>query len=143
MTGQHRAAASPRDRESVSAEADPSADQPFAPVKSDLLWVPDHDDGSGWAPVDWASAVTGSRYHYRHGAPWDEANVERPPYYRVVTRLESETLRPHENSYVVGRERLADFLAELALAGGAEAIWHVEACPAPPPESRAGGPDDA
>jgi hypothetical protein len=33
-------------------------------------------------------------------------------------------------------ELLADFLGEMALAGGAEVIWHVEPCPEPPPESR-------
>jgi hypothetical protein len=101
------------------------------------LWVPDHADGSGWADVDWVSAARGSRYHYRHGAPWDEANAARPGWYLVVTRLESPELHPHENSYFVERERLADFLAEIALAGGAEVVWHVEPCPAPPPESRA------
>jgi hypothetical protein len=31
---------------------------------------------------------------------------------------------------------LADFLAEVSLAAGAEVIWHVEPCPRPPPESR-------
>jgi hypothetical protein len=33
---------------------------------------------------------------------------------------------------------LADFLAEVSLAAGAEIIWHVEPCPQPPPESRLG-----
>ena len=99
-------------------------------------WVPDNPDGSGWAEVDWASAVRGSRYHYRHGAAFAAALAALPPFYRVVTRLESADLTPHENSYFVPRERLADFLAELSLAGGAETIWHVEACPEPPPESR-------
>jgi len=109
---------------------------PFAPSPRPDLWVPDHDDGSGWAEVDWVSATSGSRYHYRHGSPYAEADAARPGFYRVVTRLESETLRPHENSYVVPRARLADFLAEVALMGGAEIIWHVEACPEPPAESR-------
>ncbi len=103
---------------------------------SDQLWVPDNPDGSGWADVDWASAARGSRYHYRHGAPLAEARAAQPPFYLVVTRLESATLAPHENSYYVPRERLADFLTELALAGGAEVVWHVEPCPEPPPESR-------
>ena len=102
------------------------------------LWVPDNPDGSGWAEVDWASAVRGSRYHYRHGAPLAEARAALPPFYRVVTRLESAALAPHENSYYVPRERLADFLAELALAGGAEVVWHVEPCREPPLESRVG-----
>ena len=35
--------------------------------------------------------------------------------------------------------RLADFLAELSIAGGAEFIWHVEGCAEPPVESRARG----
>ncbi len=117
--------------------------EPFGPVEGDLLWIPDHEDGSGWAEVDWVSAAAGSRYHYRHGAPWAEADAARPAFYRVVTRLESETLRPHENSYVVSRARLADFLAEVTLAGGAEVLWHVEACPSPPGESRVGGVPDA
>ena len=102
----------------------------------DRLWVPDHPDGSGWAEVDWVSAAKGSRYHYRHVGSIDEERVKLPPHYRVVTRLESAALHPHENSYYVARERLADFLAELSLAGGAETIWHVEGCEAPPEESR-------
>ena len=107
---------------------------------ADRLWIPDNPDGSGWADVDWASAARGSRYHYRHGEPADAARRRLPPFYRVVTRLESEDLAPHENSYFLPRERLADFLAEIALAGGAETIWHVEPCVAPPPESRVGAP---
>ena len=99
-------------------------------------WVPDNPDGSGWADVDWVSAVRGSRYHYRHGEPREEALAALPPFYRVITRLESPELIPHENSYYVPRERLADFLAELVLAGGAEVVWHVEPCLDPPPESR-------
>ncbi|MCC6314078.1 MAG: hypothetical protein IT337_08680 [Thermomicrobiales bacterium] len=105
---------------------------------ADHLWTPDNADGSGWADVDWVSAARASRYHYRHGEAWSDANALRPPFYRVVTRLESATLTPHENSYFVHRERLADFLAELAITGGAEAIWHIEPCPDPPSESRAG-----
>jgi hypothetical protein len=107
---------------------------------SDRLWIPDNPDGSGWADVDWASAVRGSRYHYRHTAPLAEARAVLPPFYRVVTRLESEHLHAHENSYYVPRHLLADFLAELALAGGAEIVWHVEPCPEPPLESRVGRP---
>lgn len=99
------------------------------------LWVPDNPDGSGWAPIDWASTAQGSRYHYRHGEPLEVARATAPPFYRIVTRLESETLAPHENSYYVPRDRLADFLAEISLAGGAELVWHVEPCTHPPPES--------
>jgi hypothetical protein len=105
-------------------------------AESDRFWVPSNPDGSGWADVDWASAVRGSRYHYRHAEPLPEARALLPPFYRVVTRLESSELIPHENSYYVPSERLADFLVELALAGGAEVIWHVEPCSSPPPESR-------
>lgn len=101
----------------------------------DDLWMPDNADGSGWAPVDWVSAARGSRYHYRHGLAWDQANAERPCFYLVETRLESEELAPHQNRYYVRREELTDFLAEVALAGGAEVVWHVEACETPPPES--------
>jgi hypothetical protein len=101
-------------------------------------WVPDHSDGSGWADVDWVSAARGSRYHYRHVGPVAEERAKLPPYYRVVTRLESAELHPHQNSYYVPRERLADFLAELSLAGGAEVIWHVEGCEVPPTESNVG-----
>lgn len=105
-------------------------------VSDDDLWVPDNPDGSGWADVDWTSAARGSRYHYRHAAPRDKAQAERPPFYRVVTRLESAALRPHENTYFVAAESLADFLAELIWQGGTEVVWHVEPCDAPPPEAR-------
>jgi hypothetical protein len=100
------------------------------------FWIPDNADGSGWADVDWASASRGSRYHYRHVGTEAEERACLPAYYRVVTRLESEALHAHENSYYVVRERLADFLAEVSLAAGAEVIWHVEPCPNPPPQSR-------
>jgi len=100
------------------------------------FWIPDNPDGSGWAEVDWVSASQGSRYHYRHVGPAVEERARLPAYYRVVTRLESEKLHAHENSYYVTRDRLADFLAEVSLAAGAEVIWHVEPCPCPPPESR-------
>jgi hypothetical protein len=103
---------------------------------SDRLWVPDNPDGSGWADVDWASAARGSRYHYQHGLPIDEARATRPRFYLVRTRLESEELIPHENDYYVTADELADFVAEVAIAGGAEVIWHVEPCDDPPPESR-------
>lgn len=102
----------------------------------DDLWVPDNPDGSGWADVDWVSATRGSRYHYRHAAPRDEALAALPPFFRVVTRLESAELRPHENTYYVPAPALADFLAELVWQGGAEVIWHVEPCDAPPDAAR-------
>lgn len=102
------------------------------------LWVPDNPDGSGWADVDWVSVGRGSRYHYRHGEPLAEAMAKRPPYYRVVTRLESERIEPHENSYYVRSEHLADFLGELVWHGGEETIWHIEPCESPPPEANAG-----
>jgi hypothetical protein len=98
-------------------------------------WIPDNPDGSGWAPVDWMTAIRGGRYHYRHGEPLAVARALRPPFYRVVTRLESVALEPHENSYYVPADALADFLAEMSLLGGAEAIWHVEPCATPPAES--------
>lgn len=107
---------------------------------STRLWVPDNPDGSGWADVDWGSVIRGTRYHYSHATPLTEARAEQPGHYLVVTRLESAELRPHENRYYVPRELLADFLAELALAGGAEVIWHVEPCPRPPAESSPGPP---
>jgi hypothetical protein len=100
------------------------------------FWVPDHPDGSGWADVDWISASRGSRYHYRHVGSVEVERARLPAFYRVVTRLESAELHPHENTYFVARERLADFLAEISIAGGAEVIWHVEPCQTPPPESR-------
>lgn len=101
----------------------------------DRFWTPDNSDGSGWANVDWMSAVRGSKYHYQHGPEYDEAVALLPPFFRVVTRLESDELIPHENSYFIPCEHLGDFLAEIALAGGIEQIWHVEPCPDPPPES--------
>ena len=99
-------------------------------------WVPDRPDGSGWADVDWVSASRGSRYHYRHVGTPEEERKRLPAFYRVVTRLESATLHAHENTYFVAQDRLAEFLAEVSLAAGAEVIWHVEPCPEPPSESR-------
>ena len=105
---------------------------------SDERWIPDNPDGSGWAEVDWVSAVRGSRYFYRHAEPDVEARRLRPGFYRVVTRLDTPLLHaPHENSYYVPSERLADFLAELMLAGGDEVVWHVEPCEMPPAEAHA------
>lgn len=103
---------------------------------SEKLWVPDNPDGSGWADVDWASATRGSRYHYRHVGTREEERLTLPAFYRVVTRLESNSLHPHENSYYVPADKLADLLAELSYAGGAESVWHVEGIESPPPESR-------
>ena len=106
-------------------------------------WVPDFPDGSGWAEVDWVSAIRGSRYHYRHGAERPDADRQRPRWYRVVTRLDTPALHaPHENSYFVAAGALADFLAELTMAGGDEQIWHIEPCPAPPPEANLASPSD-
>jgi hypothetical protein len=105
------------------------------PGTGECFWIPDNPDGSGWAEVDWVSASRGSRYHYRHAGPAAEERARLPAYYRVVTRLESEELHAHENSYYVARDLLADFLAEVSLAAGAEVIWHVEPCSQPPPES--------
>ncbi len=77
-----------------------SSDLSPQPSIEDRLWVPDNPDGSGWADVDWVSAVPGSKYHYRHGEPHEEALALLPPFYRVVTRLDTELLHaPHENSY--------------------------------------------
>lgn len=109
----------------------------MAPPNEPHLWIPDNPDGSGWANVDWTSSAQGSRYHYRHGDPHEIASAARPSWYLVVTRLDTPLLHaPHENSYYVARENLADFLAELTMAGGDEVIWHIEPCPEPPPESR-------
>jgi hypothetical protein len=116
--------------------SDSSGAKPGRAEKIDRFWTPDNPDGSGWADVDWVSAVRGSKYHYRHGLEYDAALAELPPFYRVVTRLESDVLIPHENSYYIPREHLGDFLAEIALAGGIEQVWHVEACAEPPAESR-------
>jgi hypothetical protein len=102
----------------------------------DEHWTPDNADGSGWADVDWVSAIRGSKYHYRHGLEYEEALQELPPFYRVVTRLESDELIPHENSYFIPRRFLADFLNEIALAGGIEQVWHVEGFAEPPSEAK-------
>jgi len=100
-------------------------------------WVPENPDGSGWADVDWVSAVRGSRYHYRHAEAADDAERLLPRCYRVVTRLDTPLLHaPHENSYYVAATSLADFVSELVLAGGDETIWHIEPCLHPPPEAR-------
>lgn len=100
------------------------------------FWIPDNPDGSGWADVDWVSATRGTRYHYRHVGTVEEERAFLPRFYRVVTRLESEALHAHENSYYVPRASLADFLAELSITGGAEIIWHVEGCDEPPKDSK-------
>jgi hypothetical protein len=108
----------------------------MSPPNEPHLWVPDNPDGSGWADVDWTSAIRGSRYHYQHGPEHGVANATRPQWYLVVTRLETPLLHaPHENSYYVDRDHLADFIAELTLAGGDEVIWHIEPCDEPPPEA--------
>jgi len=104
------------------------------------LWVPDNPDGSGWAEVDWASVMRGSRYHYRHGDSLEVARGARPRFYKVVTRLETERIIAHENTYYVAGVHLADFLGELVWHGGDEAIWHIEPCADPPPEARASEP---
>lgn len=105
--------------------------------KYQSLWIPDNPDGSGWADVDWVSAAQGSKYHYRHAEPLDEADHLRPRFYRIVTRLETEKIViPHENSYYIAAEYLADFIAELVWNGGAETIWHIEPCADPPSDSR-------
>ena len=99
-------------------------------------WAPDNPDGSGWAAVDWASAVRGSRYFYRHAEPDAEARKLRPAFYRVVTRLDTTLLHaPHENTYYVPADRLAELLAEISLTGGDEVVWHIEPCDGPPSEA--------
>jgi hypothetical protein len=101
------------------------------------LWVPDNPDGSGWADIDWTSAVRGSRYHYRHGEPLDEALAALPPFFRIVTRSETEQIpTPHENTYYVPAMQLHDFMAELVWSAGSETIWHIEPCADPPEEAR-------
>lgn len=99
------------------------------------LWIPDNPDGSGWANVDWVSVSRGSRYHYRHGEPRELAERQRSPFYKVVTRLETERIIPHENTYYVTGSHLADFVGELVWHGGDEVIWHIEPCDEPPPEA--------
>ena len=109
-----------------------------AEKSQDELWVPDNPDGSGWAPVDWTSVARGRKYYYRHAEPDAEARRLRPPWYRVVTRLDTPLLHaPHENSYYVTADELADFLAELILAGGNEGLWRVDPVDEPPAESNA------
>lgn len=108
--------------------------------KSDLrqdLWIPENPDGSGWADIDWVSAVRGSRYHYRHGETLEEAQKSLPPFYRIVTRSETEQIpTPHENTYYVPAGQLADFLSELIWSGGSETLWHIEPCESTPEEAR-------
>ena len=103
------------------------------------LWVPDNEDGSGWANVDWPSVAQGSRYHYEHGLEIDAARAVRPKFYKVVTRFESATIIPHDNTYYVSADRLADFVAEFVWNDGAEIVWHIEPCDTPPVESNVSG----
>ncbi len=108
------------------------------PETLDRLWIPDNPDGSGWAEIDWVSVLSGTRYHYRHGEPLEEAEAARPPYYLVRTRSESEQIpTPHENTYYVPADSLAEFLEEMIWNGGAEVIWHIEPVDEAPEESRA------
>ena len=103
------------------------------------LWIPDNPDGSGWADIDWISAVRGSRYHYRHGEPLAEARRALPSFYMVVTRSETEQIpTPHENTYYVPSGALHDFLSELVWSAGSETIWHIAPCEEPPDEARMG-----
>lgn len=105
-------------------------------VRQDL-WVPDNPDGSGWAEIDWVSGLRGSRYHYQHGAVRDEALCALPPFYKVVTRSETDQIpTPHENAYYVPSAKLAEFLSELIWNDGSETIWHIEPCDEPPQEAR-------
>lgn len=103
---------------------------------NEKLWIPDNPDGSGWADVDWPSVARGSRYHYEHGLPLDHAIAARPAFYKVVTRLESAIIIPHNNTYYVRAGHLADFVAEFVWNDGAEIVWHIEPCPEPPEEAR-------
>jgi hypothetical protein len=105
-------------------------------MSTDERWVPDHEDGSGWADVDWSSVIRGSRYHYRHTESRALADAALPPFYQVVTHLESAELHPHQNTYYVPACLLADFLAEFVMLGGAEVIWHIQPCSDPDPQSR-------
>jgi hypothetical protein len=108
------------------------------PKSPDELWVPDNPDGSGWALVDWSSVVRGRRYAYRHAEPAGEASQLRPAWYRVVTRIDTAELHaPHENSYFVTADELADFLAEVILANGNEVLWRIEPLETPPIEANA------
>lgn len=101
------------------------------------LWIPDNPDGSGWADIDWVSAVQGSRYHYRHGEPLAEAIAARPPYYLIRTRSETEQIpTPHENTYYIPAANLHDFLVELGWSGGSEIIWHIEPVDEVPDEAQ-------
>lgn len=100
-------------------------------------WIPDNPDGSGWADVDWVSAVQGSRYHYRHGEPLAEALRQCPSYYLVRTRSETEQIpTPHENTYYIPAASLHDFLAELCWSAGSEVIWHIEPLESVPDEAK-------
>lgn len=103
------------------------------------FWIPDNPDGSGWALVDWASVSQGSRYHYRHGEDLSTATAARPRGYKVVTRLETERIIPHENTYFVPASALADFLGELVWHGGDEVIWHIEPVNEAPAEAQVTG----
>jgi hypothetical protein len=111
-------------------------------AKEDELWVPDNPDGSGWADVDWVSATRGSRYHYRHGADYAEDVKTLPPLFKVTTRLESERIRPHVNTYYVPGPKLHDFVEELVWNGGAERIWAIEPAPKAPSEARVSSADE-
>lgn len=106
------------------------------PEQRDDLWVPDNADGSGWADVDWVSTTQGSRYHYQHGEEIETARTSLPPLFRVVTRLESETIRPHENTYYVPSAMLHGFVEELVWNGGAERLWSIEPTDDAPPEAK-------
>lgn len=101
------------------------------------LWIPDNPDGSGWADIDWVSAINGSRYHYQHGEELEDAQAKLPPFYLVRTRSVSEQIpTPHENTYYIPGVALHDFLEELLWSGGAERLWHIEPVDDAPDEAR-------
>lgn len=109
-------------------------------MNMERLWIPENEDGSGWADVDWPSVAQGSRYHYQHGLELVAARALRPAYYKVVTRIESATIEPHDNAYYVAADHLADFVAEFIWNNGAEIVWHIEPCAEPPIEAKVSVP---
>ena len=96
-------------------------------------------------PGDPNAAVAGTSYFCRIPVPSNLNTVDAVYLYEMYQYFDI-SLRPEGISngylYFVAARALADFLAELTMAGGDEQIWHIEPCPEPPPEANLASASD-